>query len=671
MRDFSRLLRPRSIAVIGGGAWCEAIIEAAQRVGFKGDIFPVHPTGKEIAGLKSIKRLEDWGGPIDAAFIGINRFATIEAVTALNRLGAGGAVCFASGFSEAAAEDDAATDLQARLVAAAGEMPILGPNCYGFVNALDGAALWPDQHGCTPVQSGVAILTQSSNIAINLSNQQRALPIAYLVTCGNMAQTGQADIARALLDDDRVTAIGLHIEGFSDLRVWESFAREAYAKGIPVVALKVGASEQAQAATVSHTASLAGSDAGARALLERFGFARVGDLAGFLETLKLLHLTGPLPNNRIASISCSGGEASLIADMSLDHGLTFPPLSQDQRSGLAEALGPMVALANPLDYHTYIWRDADAMTQAWGAMVAPDNAMTLSIVDYPPEGNGAWACATEAAVGARATTGKPFAMVASLPELMPVDVARTLMHGNVVPLNGLREALIAIQAATQIGAPNEAPLMLSQGPLTSTVLDEDQAKSDLEAVGIDLPRRAVSGIDGLAQVAADIGGPLVLKGLGIAHKTEAGAVALNQTAETITQTARTIPGSKFLVEEMITDGVGELLIGVTRDPAHGFVMTIAAGGVLTELLTDSVSFLVPTSRGHVKQALTRLKTYPLLTGFRGKPPANIDAILTLVEALQSYVLANADVLDEAEINPVICTPTRAVAVDALIRKALK
>ncbi|MCO4808389.1 MAG: CoA-binding protein, partial [Planktomarina temperata] len=168
MRDLTRLLKPKSIAVIGGGAWCASIISAAEQIGFDGVLHPVHPSGKQIAGRKSLPSLEAFPGPIDAAFIGVNRHATLEVVAQLRSLKAGGATCFASGFSEAAAEDSAAQDLQAQLIKAAGDMPILGPNCYGFVNAFDGCAIWPDQHGCRRVDKGVAILTQSSNIAINL-----------------------------------------------------------------------------------------------------------------------------------------------------------------------------------------------------------------------------------------------------------------------------------------------------------------------------------------------------------------------------------------------------------------------------------------------------------------------------------------------------------------------
>lgn len=668
-RNLGRLLNPRSIAVIGGGAWCAAIIGAARRIRFDGDIFPVHPSGKEIAGLPALRRLEDRDGPIDAAFIGINRHATVEAVEVLRRLGAGGAVCFASGFTEAAAEDESGSGLQGRLVDAAGGMPILGPNCYGFVNALDRAAIWPDQHGMRPVERGVAILTQSSNIAINLTMQRRGVPIAYMVTCGNMAQTSQAEIAESLLDDDRVTAIGLHIEGFGDLRQWEALAAKARDRGVPMVALKVGRSVQARAATVSHTASLAGSDAGAQALLDRLGIARVDGLPEFLETLKLLHCVGPLASNRVASISCSGGEASLIADMAEGRNLVFPPLTDRQRGELRAALGPMVALANPLDYHTYIWRDEAAMARAWAGITGDGIGLTLSIVDYPHTDASDWACATGAALRVRAETGAPFAVVASLPELMPEQTAEDLMAGGVVPMVGLGEALAAAEAAARVHAPVAEPVLLPGSAEATEILTEAAAKAMLAGHGLRVPHSVTVAADEAGLAARELCGPLVVKGVGLAHKSEHGAVRLGLRADEVAQAARDIGTGEVLIEEMATGGVAELLVGVTRDPAHGFVLTLGAGGVLTEILRDTVSLLVPSGRAAVRAALMRLNCAPFLRGYRGKPAADLEAICDAVQAVQDYVVANAGSVGEVEVNPLICGPDRAVAVDALIRKA--
>jgi acyl-CoA synthetase (NDP forming) len=673
-RDLSRLLRPASVAVIGGGAWGRAVVAQLRKLGFPGPVWPVHPTAAEVGGLPAFPSLAALPAPPDAAFVGVNRHATVEVVRALSAMGAGGATCFAAGFAEAEAEDADAAALQLALLDAAGDMPVLGPNCYGLINAFDRALLWPDQHGLVPVGRGVAILTQSSNIAINLTMQARGLPIGFVVTAGNQAQTGQADIASALLDDPRVTAIGLHVEGFRDLRAWEGFAAKAAARRVPVVVLKVGRSEAARAATVSHTASLAGNDAGAGALIARLGFARVAALPEFLETLKLLHVCGPLPSNRIASISCSGGEASLAADTAQGRGVVFPQLSDRQRAGLRAALGPMVALANPLDYNTYIWRDTARMTDAWAAMMDPGLALTLLIVDYPRADRcdaADWDCATQAALAAKARTGANVALVATLPELLPEDIALRLLAGGVVPLHGLSEAVAAAEAAASIRPPATTPLLLPPPPGPAVTLPEAEAKARLAPFGLDVPRAIrATDADAAAGAAAALGFPVVLKGEGFAHKTEAGAVALGLSdAAAVAAAARAMPASAFLVEEMVTGAVAELLVGVVKDPAHGFVLTLGAGGVLTELWQDTAALIVPASEAEVASALASLRIARLLEGYRGKPAADRAAVIAAIMALQAYVVENAVRVEEAEVNPLICTPTRAVAADALLREA--
>ena len=674
MRDLTRLLKPKSIAVIGGGAWCASIISAAKQIGFDGALHPVHPTGKQIAGHKSLRSLEEVPGPIDAAFIGVNRHATLDVVAQLRRLKAGGAICFASGFSEAAAEDAAAQDLQAALIEAAGEMPILGPNCYGFVNAFDGCAIWPDQHGCSRVQRGVAILTQSSNIAINLTMQNRGLPIGYMLTCGNQAQTAQTDIALQLLDDERVTAIGLHIEGFGNLRGWEALAQKARAKGVTLIALKSGVSQQAQAAAVSHTASLTGSDTGADAFLQRLGIRRARSLPVFLESLKLAHQFGPLSSNRIASISCSGGEAALAADTAQGTGLIFPPLNPRQAKDLSAALGPMVAMANPLDYHTYIWRDQAAMTQAWAAMADDEIAMTLLVSDYPRADlcdASDWECVTQAAIEATRRTGRPFAVVASLAELLPEQTAKTLMDHGVGAIHGLDHGLEALDVMSRPMAPPAEPVLLPGIDRDAELVDEQSAKLALAAHGLTIPPSVVVTDRSTAgQAAADVGFPVALKTLGLAHKTGANGLALGLTTRAEVEVAAPrLADGPLLVERMVAGTLVEVLVGVTRDPAHGFVLTLGAGGTMTDVLRDRASLLIPATHAEVTARLKDLNIAPLLEGFRGNPPVDLDALLAAIDAVQAYVLANAERVEEVEINPLICTQDNAIAADALIRKA--
>ena len=277
-RDLSRLLRPKSIAVVGGGFFAPNVVRQSVKMGFAGAIWPVHPTKNEVAGVRAYRSLAELPHAPDATFIGVNRNLSIDVVRELKQRGAGGAICFAAGFRETAHYDADGSSLQDALLDAAGAMPVIGPNCYGLINYADGALLWPAQHGGRRLaegERGAAIITQSSNIACNLTMQTRGLPVAFLMTAGNQAQTGISEMALGLIEDERVSCLGLHIEGFDSAAGFERLARRARSLGKPIVAMKVGRSEAARAATVSHTASLAGSDAASDAFLRRLGIPRV------------------------------------------------------------------------------------------------------------------------------------------------------------------------------------------------------------------------------------------------------------------------------------------------------------------------------------------------------------------------------------------------------------
>ncbi|MEP1441503.1 MAG: acetate--CoA ligase family protein [Hyphomicrobiales bacterium] len=668
--SLERLINPQSIAVIGGGAWCEAVLRQCLDGGFEGPIYSVHPKRAEIMGIEAYTSIDELPSPPDASFIGVNRFATVEVVRALSKSGAGGAVCFASGFQES--EDGEA--LNEQLLEAAGDFTLLGPNCYGFLNYLDGAMLWPDVHGGKAVESGVAIIAQSSNIALNLTMQNRGLPISHLITVGNQAQTSMADVGKALLADERVTALGLYVEGFGDIRALEALAAQAQKLGKPIITVKAGQSEEARAATVSHTASLAGSDAGANALMKRLGIARVNSLPVLLESLKLAHVFGALSGNAIATLSCSGGEASLIADTASRFGVKFPTLTNDQIDTLSAHLNELVTLTNPLDYHTFIWRNREAMAAVFMAMASEQVDLTIIILDFPKGGqphHPDWLITLDAIEDAAQMTARRFGVLASLPETMPEDIADRLHKCGIVAFSGFDEAMQAINAC-QEKSNSASPLLLST-PLTSPThtLNEAEAKGELQSFGLTIPSaRYCKDSDAVLDVTQTLTFPVVVKALGLAHKTEAGGVVLNiQSAQAAKDAANAMPASEFIVEEMITGAIAELLVGVVRDDAHGFVLTIAAGGIYTEIMKDQHSMLIPTSKADILTAINRLNIAPLLNGYRGQASANLDAIANAVLALQDYVIANADKLSEVEINPLIVRGDRAIAADALITKS--
>ncbi|MFZ1346243.1 MAG: CoA-binding protein, partial [Tabrizicola sp.] len=443
MSRLDRLLRPRHIAVLGAG-WALNVIEQCAKMGFQGPVWPVHPSKSEIGGLKTYASLADLPEPPDATFIGVNRYATLEVVAELAAMGAGGAICFASGWTEAGEPG-----LQDKLVAAAGDMPILGPNCYGVINYLDGALLWPDQHGGIPVDKGVALVSQSSNIVINLGMQARGLPVAYVACLGNAAVVGLAELTGALLDDPRVTAVGLYIEGIDDAPAFAALAEKARAMGKGVVAIKSGKTELSRTAAASHTASLAGGGAASSAFLRQIGVAEVNTPSELIETLKIFHVHGPQIGTRICSLSCSGGEAGLVADLAAPYGIDFPPVPQATHDRLFAVLGEIPTISNPLDYHTFIWGDGPKTTEVFTAMLEAYDA-GLYIIDSPradrcdPSG---YDPAFRAIVAAQKATGKIAFPVASMAENFGEGRVQAMMAEGVSALLGLETALAALRAA--------------------------------------------------------------------------------------------------------------------------------------------------------------------------------------------------------------------------------
>jgi acyl-CoA synthetase (NDP forming) len=716
MNRLDRLLRPRSIAVVGGGAFATNVVRQSLKMGFAGDIWPVHPTKSEVEGIPAFRSVADLPGPPDATFIGVNRFATIDILRALAARKAGGAISFAAGFLEA--DDTDGARLQRELVDAAGDMPVIGPNCYGLINYADGALLWPDQHGGRRLAQdarGAAIIMQSSNIACNLTMQKRGLPIAFLMTAGNQAQTGLSEMALGLIEDERVSVLGLHIEGFDSVPGFERLAARARELKKPIVAMKVGRSEQARAATISHTASLAGSDAGSDAFLKRLGIARVHSIPALLETLKLLHGVGPLPGIRLSSMSCSGGEASVMADAAERRALTFPPLTQAHRDRVKATLGPLVAVANPLDYHTFIWNDEPAMIATFTAMVSGGFDLNMLVLDFPRTdrcSDADWwptVRAFEAALKANDARG---AIVASMAENLPEEHADELFARGIVPLHGIEEAMAAAEAAAFVGkawaktppsglpaiSPSRgeithidfAPGLASssakttrlisplegemagrpEGGVPRATLDEATAKSVLAAQGLPVPAgcRVFSVREALAGAQA-LGTPVALKALGLAHKSEHGAVRLNlrTPAEIEAAASALLPlGTGLYVERMIEGAVAELIVGVSPDPVFGALLTIGSGGVLVELLKDTATLLLPATRDEIETALRSLKLFPLLDGYRGRPKGDVTATIDTILAICDFVVDNADRIVELDINPLIVCERGAFIADALI-----
>jgi len=661
----ARVLNPQSIAIIGG-APAARVVEQCQKLGYKGEIWPVHPTKSEMHGVKCFVSIADLPGPPDVAFIAVNRHLTIEAVRALSQIGAGGAVCYASGFAESGE-----TELQQKLVDAAGELALLGPNCYGYINALDGVALWPDEHGCSRVTRGAGIISQSGNVGVNLTMQQRGLEMAYMVTVGNQAGGGVEDVLEAFVNDDRVTAIGMFIEAIREPVRFAQLSKLAADRNKRIVALQTGKSDAGALIAASHTASLAGQRSAYAALFARCGIATVETPAELIETLKLLHTGGPLSGSRMASLSCSGGEASLVADLAETTQLKFEPFPDEQRLRIEATLTELVSVGNPFDYHTFMWGDRDAMTSTFAAVMNGDHDTTMLVLDAPPrddQDSSSWLVATEAFADAARATGRRGVVVATLPELLSEPMRIAIAKRGMVGLQGLRESLVALNCCAWLGDnyPKVAPHQVAR-PDTTTIIDEATSKQKLATWGIATPLGKRCERPGVAAAAAEIGFPVTLKGLGLAHKSEYGAVIVGIANQSDLATAlNSMPSEvdEFLVEQTIIDIVAEVLVSVRRAWPLGWLITIGAGGVLTEIWRDTKCLLAPASRQEVSAAVNGLRIAPILHGYRGKPAANVATLVECIIKLSEAVI-DTDIA-EVELNPVLVTTTSAIAVDALI-----
>ncbi|MEU6139621.1 acetate--CoA ligase family protein [Streptomyces sp. NPDC047081] len=682
-RELRRLLSPRHIAVFGGRHAAE-VIRQCRSIGYDGALWPVHPTRRTLEGLPCHPDVDSLPEAPDAAFVAVPREATVDVVAALARRGAGGAVCHASGFAESGGKG---AELQRLLVTAAGAMPVVGPNCHGFLNYLDGAALWPDRHGGTRTPRGPAVITQSGNIGLNLTMHRRSLPLSYLITVGNGAVLRLHELVEGLLADPRVTAIGLHIEGLDDVPGFSRVALKALQQGVPLVALKAGSSPLGARTALSHTSSLSGSDTLYDALFRRVGVARVHDLPGLLETLKFLAVHGSPRGTRIASMSCSGGEASLVADLAQPRGLTLPEFPPRTAQRLRSVLGDRVTVANPLDYHTYIWGDGPKLTECYEAVLDAGFDAQLLILDLPKPDLGdtsAWDTAVDALIAAHRSTRRATCLVGSLPEGLPEATGRRLLAEGIAPMQGLTECLDAVAAAAAVGAAREhadriRPLAAHTPlhPGTTRTLDEWQGKRALAARGLRIPESAsATGVDEAVLRADELGFPVVLKAVSAAltHKTEAGAVRLGltgpgQVREAAEDMVRRGLPDRFLVERMVRGAVAELIVGVHHDPQFGPALTLGAGGTLVELLRDTATLLLPATPEEIRTALASLKTRPLLDGYRGRPRADVDAAVDAVTAIAAYARDHAADLVELDVNPLLVLPEGhgAVAADVLIR----
>ena len=680
--DIRRLIAPRSIALIGAGAWTDAVAAGNAAIGYSGTIWRVHPSRRSTAATTYYRCIEELPETPDAAFVAVPNNEVPAVASTLAARAAGGFVCFTAGFSEAGS--DAGRGLTQQLLTSAGPLPFFGPNCYGYVNFFDRVAMMPDQIVGGPVDRGVAIICQSGTIALTLMFNDRSLPIGYLFTVGNQTRLAVEDLIELLCDDPRVTAFGLYLEGIKDPARFVRAADLARSVRKPIAVIKSGRTEAAALTARSHTGALAGADQVFEAFCRQAGIARCDTLGTLCETLKLFHVGGPVRGNKVLVMGASGGDMAMTADVSRNLELDFSSIPPAPAAALGALLTDRVTIRNPFDIHTYLWFDAPALRAVFFEVLHAGYDAAGFMVDCPPA--PADTASFDAVIDAfiEASRGAPTraALIASLPETLDASIRERCLAAGVTPLQGQREALEALALAGGVGTAwqNNPSVELRLPPAADATtqqvqsLGEKQGKSELAAFGVRIPRGSIVAAGEASKTAVALGFPVVIKAAAanLEHKTDVGGVLLNirTAAEAAAAGDRLAKLSPLvLVEEMFTDGVVEILVGIINDPQFGQVLVLGAGGVLTEIMADTVSLLPPWTKDAIGAGLRRLQVAKLLDGYRGKPAADVDALIGAAFNVARYAAANASRLVELDVNPIIVRPVGrgAVAVDAMIR----
>ena len=683
--DLSRLLHPRTIAVVGAtdrdGSYAGETLLNLKRLGYAGTVWGVNPGREDAHGIPCFRALRDLPSAPDAVVVAIPAAGVPAAVAEAGEIGCGGAVVYGAGFGEVAT--GAGLERQLADAAARHELPVCGPNGNGIVALHERAALWGD--ALLPLEAGrVALVSQSGNVAVNALATRRGLRLHTVVSCGNAVGLDPAEWILALAEEDEVGSIAVYLEADGDgERLCEALARCAE-RGVGVAVLKVGASAAGAVAAAAHTGAVAGDQRVFRALVEEAGAAWAADVHELLELAKVLAVPGARParTGGLAVLTCSGGDSALAADECERMGLALPALDPATAERLRELLPDAATVGNPLDYTALIWGEVDRLRDiVIAAGSDPGIDQVLVLYDQPAGIEGApgesWSAVREGILAGAAASPAPVAVASTLPELLDDAAAVRFAAAGVPPVAGLRTGLECVAALRQ--PPGDAARLRAIGAAAASRpaaaprdgwLAEHEAKQLLRAARLPVVEgRLVADEEDAVAALGELGGPVALKlsAPSLRHKSDAGALALDLREEAELRAAHRRLGEldfddgRILVERMAAAGA-ELLVSARME---GVVpnLVIAAGGVWTELLADAAVVPLPASPERIEQAMRSLRTAPLLTGGRGRQPLDVAAAARLAAAAGA-LLVEAQ-LELIELNPVFVHEQGVTVVDAL------
>ncbi|MEI6362628.1 MAG: acetate--CoA ligase family protein [Actinomycetes bacterium] len=680
MRDLTPLFDPRSVAVVGASAdrakWGYSVSEQLLSLPSGRDIYLVNRRGGDILGRTAFRNLADLPAPVDLVAICVPASGFLDAVRDSLAAGARALVAITAGLGEADAEGEKIEREAVALVRSAGAV-LVGPNCLGVTDSSTGLRLASD-----PFRPGdVAVLSQSGNMVLDLEAlmADEGLGLSRFVSLGNQADVAVTDFMLDCVGHDATHAVAIYAEDVMDGRAFVQAARALAEAGKPVVLLAPGSSDAGRRGAASHTGSLTSADNVIDAACTASGIHRVHTPLQMVDALVALRQPFRAASGRVGILTDGGGHGSVAADSLHRVGLDVPLLSAELGVKLSRSLWSQSSVSNPVDLAGIGEQDLLSYARGLRTLLDSDEVAAVLLTGY----FGGYAQTNEALAGPEIrageqiadivrTAGKPVVVHTIFPESDSIAVLR----GAGVPVHrdvGRAAAALAMLVETDVQVRSD-PIDLPPSGRPTPSVDYVAARSALSDAGIAFPRSAIvkseQDLDDLLSSAA-IGFPLVMKAMGLLHKSDAGGVVLDIADEVraravFADLVRRLQPSVVSVEQMVDhEGAVEVIVGSTWDPRFGPVLMVGLGGVLAEVMEDVAFALAPVTHATASRLLHSLRGAPLLTGVRGRAPIDMSALVDVVVAVSEAASRHPDWV-EVEVNPVIATPTGAVAVDARI-----
>ncbi len=674
MRDLRPLFEPRSVAIVGASndpaKWGQWLARGALRGAHRRDVFLVNKRGGEILGQPAYAALADLPTPPELVVLAVPAAAFEETVDAALAVGARAIVAISAGLGESGDEGRAREAAVVERVRAAGAV-LLGPNCNGLCDAaaevelgLDGLAVGP-----------IGFISQSGNLCYEVAQlaADAGLGLSRVASIGNQADLDAAALVESFAADPHTRVIAAYVEDFRDGR---AFARAARASATPVVLLAAGSSEAGQRAALSHTGALVSGSAAIDAACRAAGIVRVTTPRELVDAAQLLLASHQPKGRRVAVVGDGGGTGVIAADVASGVGLELPQLSDALRATLAADLPATSSTVNPVDLAGAGEQDFGSYARVVGTLLRSGEVDTVLLVGYlggythqsDDLAKRELEVAKSLAAAAR-ESGRPLAC-----QLMYADAppAQLLRAEGVPVYREIERALGALDRVTTVGSRRGIPAYATE---PSGLVAGDgylEARRLIEAAGVPLAEcRAARTTDEVVAAAGEIGYPVVLKALGLLHKSDAGGVALGLVDEHALVAAHermeaAIAPKGYAVEQMVAaEGAVELIVGCRRDPRFGPLVLVGLGGVYAEVLRDVAVALAPAEPAELEELILSLRGAALLTGARGRASIELAAVAQAAAALSRLAAAHPEIA-EIEVNPLLATPDGAIGLDARV-----